>query len=450
MTKTILKTALMTTAALAVGAGLTMSAQARAADGNENIILVLDASGSMWGQIDGKAKIEIARETISDVLGNIPQDRAVGLMAYGHRHKNQCDDIELVMPPQKNIGAAIRNEVNAIKPKGKTPLTLAVREAANHLGYEDKAATVVLVTDGLETCNQDPCALGHELEKSGTNFTTHVIGFGLSEEEGKQVSCLADNTGGQYLAAADASTLSDALNATVVAAAEPAPQPEPEPVRPAAKSVFLDEFEGEALGEHWVVINEDQDNYVVDNGELILVNSGRSGLREQNSKNIVQWQSKPPRGDWDMTMTGTFDMATGRDSGWVGLYEDKDNFIAAHLWTNTGHCSAVGVSIIKRVKGEESSFQANILGSGCGWGNASKADVNKLLGDLAENPSAVTLSKRGRKYFANFKQDTFDVSTEELTLIRSKGKPTLAMGQWDGRKGDTTGIVDRFEIKSQK
>ncbi len=69
-------------------------------------IIVLDASGSMWGQIDGRAKLEIAREALGSVLTGIPAETEIGLMAYGHRSKGDCSDIELVVPRQRGPAKA--------------------------------------------------------------------------------------------------------------------------------------------------------------------------------------------------------------------------------------------------------------------------------------------------------------------------------------------------------
>ena len=79
-----------------------MTALGLAAD---RAIIVLDASGSMWGQIDGRPKVEIARETLRTVLQTVPSDMELGLMAYGHREKGSCEDIELVVPPAAGSGA---------------------------------------------------------------------------------------------------------------------------------------------------------------------------------------------------------------------------------------------------------------------------------------------------------------------------------------------------------
>ncbi|ESY56129.1 MULTISPECIES: VWA domain-containing protein [unclassified Mesorhizobium] len=205
------------------------------------VIIILDASGSMWAQIDGKPKLEIARESLRTVLQSVPGDDEIGFMAYGHREKGSCDDIELIVPPQAGSASAISAAADSLKFLGKTPLTAAVKQAAEALKYTEDKATVVLITDGLETCEGDPCALGKELEASGVDFTVDVVGFGLTADEGKQIACLADNTGGKYIQASDEKALQEALVETVAAPApapEPAPAPAPAPAPEPAKPEF--------------------------------------------------------------------------------------------------------------------------------------------------------------------------------------------------------------------
>ncbi len=193
-------------------------------------IIVLDASGSMWGQIDGRPKLEIAREALGSMLSDLDPATEIGIMAYGHREKGSCEDIELVVSPAGGTARAITDAANAMKFLGKTPLTESVRRAAAELKSTEEKATVILITDGIETCEADPCALGAELEASGVDFTAHVVGFGLTAEEGATVACLAENTGGKYIQAKDAGSLVEALKTTVaVVEPEPVPEPEPEP-----------------------------------------------------------------------------------------------------------------------------------------------------------------------------------------------------------------------------
>ncbi len=183
---------------------------------SEDAILILDASGSMWGQIEGKAKIEIARGVLSELLDEMPASTRLGLMAYGHTKKGDCSDIALL----SEIGAsraAIKKAVQGISPKGKTPISASVKMAAEKLKYTQSKATVILISDGIETCNLDPCALGKQLAADGVDFTAHVVGFDIVDKKTEtQLQCLAESTGGLYLSAANAGELSTAVGATIV------------------------------------------------------------------------------------------------------------------------------------------------------------------------------------------------------------------------------------------
>jgi len=187
------------------------------------MVLVLDASGSMWGQIDGKAKIEIAKEVVAELIDQIPAGFQTGLTVYGHRRKGDCKDIEMVIPVGPHNAAAMKAKVKGISPKGKTPLSESVRQAAQALRYTEERATVILVSDGLETCDIDPCALAAELAMSGVEFTVHVIGFDISKEDQGRLRCMADKTGGLFLAASNAGSLRDALFKTVEEVKAPPP-----------------------------------------------------------------------------------------------------------------------------------------------------------------------------------------------------------------------------------
>ena len=247
-------------------AGLLAASTAGAAD---KTMIVLDASGSMWGQIGGRSKIEIARETLASVLKSVPTGTELGLMVYGHREKGSCSDIELAVPPAAGTEDAITAFVNGLNPKGKTPLTQSVEQAADILKYTEEKATVVLVTDGLETCEADPCAIASALEQKGVDFTAHVVGFGLTEEEGKQVACLAENTGGKYFQASDAGQLVAALTETVAEAPMTKPAEEVAEAEPEPAPAFNAEFDstlsegGPSLGDEddvfWQIYKADVD-----------------------------------------------------------------------------------------------------------------------------------------------------------------------------------------------
>ena len=185
------------------------------------VIFVLDASGSMWGQIQGKAKITIAKEVMNQLVDQLPKGMNVGLIAYGHRRKGDCQDIETILPVGPLNKAAFKGAIKKLNAKGKTPLSAAVTKAAKELRYTEDRAMVVLVSDGLETCAAAPCTLAAELARSGVDFTVHVVGFAVSKEEQERLRCMADRTGGMFLSADNAVELKNALLKTVARMKKP-------------------------------------------------------------------------------------------------------------------------------------------------------------------------------------------------------------------------------------
>ena len=159
----------------------------------------------MWGQIEGKPKIQIARRVIANVLEQWDESVEIGLIAYGHRREGDCDDIEVLRPVASLDQKAYMASINGLNPRGKTPITAALHKAAEELGYVKSRSSVILVSDGLETCGADPCQIATEVALNGIDFTVHVVGFGVTEQESTQLQCIAENTGGQYLGASTAS-----------------------------------------------------------------------------------------------------------------------------------------------------------------------------------------------------------------------------------------------------
>ena len=171
------------------------------------VMLVLDASGSMWGKVGGKHKITIAREVIRDLMKEWDETLDLGLSAYGHRREGDCGDIETLIPVSKAKPGKVVSLVDRLNPKGKTPLSEAVKRAALALKYKKQQGIVILVSDGEETCGADPCAVGKALAEAGVDFTAHVIGFDVAKSKQAGLRCLAENTGGSFFAAKDAGEL---------------------------------------------------------------------------------------------------------------------------------------------------------------------------------------------------------------------------------------------------
>jgi Ca-activated chloride channel family protein len=179
-------------------------------------MIVFDASGSM-GATDYAVKLpRIARvkNSMQTVIPEVAPLRRLGLIVYGEGAYNDCDSIELRLKPTADAAAPLLDAIKKINPRGRTPLTRSVEMAAEELDYRNKPATVVLLTDGEETCGGDPCRTAKALKAEAKDLTIHVIGY---REQGGYFTarCMSDQTGGKYEAVKTEDELIAALRKTL-------------------------------------------------------------------------------------------------------------------------------------------------------------------------------------------------------------------------------------------
>lgn len=196
----------------------------------EDAIVVFDGSASMSEARDGlggETRIAAARQAMHRAMPEIAMSRRLGLVTYGPgSQRANCNNVDLRFPPIPNAAPQIIGAVDALEPGGSTPLTAAVRRAAEALEYTYSPGVVVLVTDGRETCGGSPCSLGAELAANGADLTVHVIGFQLQPDISGHPSfrpknvvhkadCLAAKTGGQIVTTGTVEELVAALRETL-------------------------------------------------------------------------------------------------------------------------------------------------------------------------------------------------------------------------------------------
>ena len=91
------------------------------ANAEENVMLVLDASGSMWGRVDGEPKIAIAKKVVGQLFNDLSGKANMGVIAYGHRTKGDCGDVQTVIPLGPLDPAQSLATIRKLNAKGKTP-----------------------------------------------------------------------------------------------------------------------------------------------------------------------------------------------------------------------------------------------------------------------------------------------------------------------------------------
>ncbi len=204
--------------------------------GQTNVELVIDDSGSMAQHVSGGRKIDVAKQVFSGFVQDLPSDAQVAVRTYGRRqpsNKRDCSDMELLTPFGPNSAQRVLPGVNSLRPNGMTPIAASLQAAAGDFaGKEGQNNIIVLLTDGEEDCNGDPCAAAKAAHDAGVHLQINVIGFNVKNTERSQLRCIAKAGGGNYYDAHDAAELKVAtseVKQTIVA-----PTPAPPPPSPSA------------------------------------------------------------------------------------------------------------------------------------------------------------------------------------------------------------------------
>ncbi len=183
-------------------------------------MLVFDASGSMTSSAPGSlgfaSRLQSVKTALSNVLPKIVPYRNLGLIVYGPGPFS-CSNIDLRLSPQRNSAERIMSDINRTVPAGRTPLTEAVRQAAEVLDYRRRSAVIVLLTDGEETCGGAPCEMARSLAQYGADLTIHVISYAPSNpaDHATGSRCLTTATNGLFVTVGTTYELVDALQKTL-------------------------------------------------------------------------------------------------------------------------------------------------------------------------------------------------------------------------------------------
>ncbi|KIO62366.1 vWA domain-containing protein [Caldibacillus thermoamylovorans] len=175
---------------------------------NLNVVFIIDASGSMAQKINGKEKMASAKDSILNFVNKLPKDAKVGIRVYGHKGTGSdadkalsCSSSELVYPISNYNEGEFQAALNKFSPSGWTPIGLAMREAKNDLSSFDGANNtniVYLVSDGIDTCDDQPIEAAKELYSSNISPIINVIGFDVDSKGQNQLREIASATEGIY------------------------------------------------------------------------------------------------------------------------------------------------------------------------------------------------------------------------------------------------------------
>ncbi len=181
------------------------------------ILFVFDGSQSMMGYWKSDKKINIARRTLISIIDSLEhlENVQMALRVYGHQSvvpPQDCNDTRLEVPFSKGNASRIRQELRYINPKGTTPIAYSLERAGRDFPDEciDCRNIIILITDGIEACDGDPCAVSYELQKRGIVLRPFVIGIGIDEGFKETFDCI-----GNYYNAADEEKFGEVLEVVI-------------------------------------------------------------------------------------------------------------------------------------------------------------------------------------------------------------------------------------------
>jgi len=410
---------------------------------NPAVLFVFDGSGSMWGQVDGKTKIELAKEAMSGLVKGFPAGTDIGLIAYGHRKEGDCSDIE-TLAALGSSKASVISAVQSINPKGKTPLTRSIQFAAEQLKKRDAPTSIVVVSDGKESCNADPCAAAKAVHDAGVNLKIHVVGFDVKKDEATQLQCIASNGGGKYFSASNAGELASSFAEVKKEVVEVKPEPvEIKPVekkKPESSAKFRDDFDGDILAGQWEVRNPNQEMMIVEDGMLqIITEVPPKGIFDP--KNFVVYNVDLPK-NYEVDISVMLTQMEGSCAYWtnspmVGLLLSLDaknaiSLVASH---STNRCGSSNDAVtFSKMKGGA-------------WQPGFSKDIG---GQKEDRVVQLRLRRSARKFTAFYNTDgkTWN-KLGEFSELRSK-YTRIGLVAPKGGKGTHESLekVDWFEIRT--
>jgi hypothetical protein len=194
-----------------------------------NVLLILDASAGMSGEMEGQTMMELAKAALTQYAHDLPPGVNAGLIVYGHRgstaesdKEQSCASVELTYPIGPIDRTTLYTKINSVVAIGWSPVAKALQATGQAFaGKEKQSNQIVLVSSIGDTCGGDPCRVADELRQTYNAITIQVIGLApddatlqqVQDTASQQFQCVADATGGTYYNVQTASEFSQAWKA---------------------------------------------------------------------------------------------------------------------------------------------------------------------------------------------------------------------------------------------
>ena len=440
-----------------------------------NIALIMDASGSMRAKLsDGTTRIDSAKAAIDIFANTLPSDAIISFRAYGHQSdvsEKNCSDTQLLVPfgKMKDVSDFIIDAAYGLEAKGYTPISHVLGLAADELKPLEGSKTIVLVSDGKETCEGDPCLVAQKLAEADVGLFIHTVGLGVDAATKAQLQCIARVARGKYYDASNAQELADGgsmLKATVV-------EPQKKKKKKKKKVIKIKANIGtlELVGKSWnniVVLDAKTDEEIGklhQVGPIIKVKPGIYNLKYKEK--LIQKSVQVIAGETtkltpaqvklqipDTTFLYILDQETGELLGKINAYSDNPDTIPAGRYN-----FALGYHKKMILNTEIYAAQLNEIPVGKFQieGNhyevvIKDAETNEKINSMAWNATKTVLFPGKYNYGVgvDYKLNIpFEIKAGETTLFNPGGVKVIPNGDYKIYSPEGEHIADHNDIVKQ-
>ena len=386
-------------------AGFAGAGQAWAA--TTNIMFILDVSGRMSGKFPDQTtladptKMQIATDVLQSFFTDLPENINVGLEVYGHHGDRDCLSLEVINPIVPLDAAALMENVRKLTPeRGSTPLAKALELGAAALKKVQGDKFIVLLTDGKDSCGDDPIEVAKGLDEQ--NITINVLGIDVREDEMAQLSGIAEADAGQYFAVNNTEDLEKSLATVKERIVD----------RISESNVFFrDDFIGESLIKQWRIVNPDKKSLRVENGAATMV------VKENDPKkatNVLLLDTPAAATDWIIEADFTA-KPRARDMVFELGVSNSDNSqqILAQIQINV-HANSVGDVYLKEFRNINHSSSHSFYKKLISYKSGTPKQHGKFFKEHVKSIS-VRLQKTGNAYSAAAKLEPLKAHDKEVS-----------------------------------
>ncbi len=379
---------------------------------NPNVFFIFDVSERMSGKFPKHTKlkdlnkIDTATTSFEAMLEKLPKDTNVGLAAYGHHGEKDCSAVEILSPLSLLNSESIMERVEKLEPdRGSAPLAKALEQASEAFSAVDGEKTIILFSDGIDTCGGDIDEVINQLKEQGVSV--NILGVDIKEDEINELSSITVANEGHYYAVNNFEEMEAGLKNIS----------EKIENKSFTKPFFRDDFIEKSLSSQWQVLNPDVKQLQVEKGGVTFNTSSVNNPKK--SKNILRFDAPAEESNWVLAANFSVSPQSLREVFELGITNKEGNqVILAQLNMNPE-----GNILFKGIKGKKkstSSFQKKLITYKAKNTKENSAFIEKHIQSIT-----VKLEKVNKEYVVSAKLEPLNktdsaVSSDWISLQKIK------------------------------